>query len=51
MAERLTTMHQEKGREAQTALRVTERIALAAKEQREQLRVLGERTRRFGEDS
>jgi methyl-accepting chemotaxis protein len=51
MAERLTTMHQEKGREAQNALRVTERIATQAREQREQLRLIGERTRRFGEDS
>ncbi len=50
MAERLTTMHQEKGREAQNALRVTERIAAQAKEQREQLRQLAERTRRFGDE-
>jgi methyl-accepting chemotaxis protein len=50
MAERLTTMHQEKGREAQNALRVTERIATLAKEQRELLRNLGDRARRFGED-
>ena len=51
MAERLTTMHQEKGRDAQTALRVTERIATLAKDQREALRVLAEKTRRMGEDS
>lgn len=50
MAERLTTMHQEKGREAQNALRVTERIAAQARDQRELLRTLGERTRRFGEE-
>jgi methyl-accepting chemotaxis protein len=50
MAERLTTMHQEKGREAQNALRVTERIAAQAREQRELLRMLGERARRFGEE-
>jgi methyl-accepting chemotaxis protein len=50
MAERLNSMHQEKGREAQNALRVTERIATMAKEQREALRALAERTRRFGED-
>jgi methyl-accepting chemotaxis protein len=51
MAERLTTMHQEKGREAQNAQRVTERIAAQAKDQREALRALAERSRRFGEDS
>jgi methyl-accepting chemotaxis protein len=51
MAERLTTMHQEKGREAQNAQRVTERIATQAKEQRDALRALSERSRRFGEDS
>jgi methyl-accepting chemotaxis protein len=51
MAERLTTMHQEKGREAQNALRVTERIAAHAKEQREALRIIAERTRRFGENN
>jgi hypothetical protein len=51
MAERLTTMHQEKGRDAQNALRVTERIAAQAKEQREALRHLGERARRMGEDN
>jgi len=51
MAERLTTMHQEKGREAQNAQRVTERMAQQAKEQREALRALGERSRRFGEDN
>ena len=50
MAERLTTMHQEKGREAQNALRVTERIATLAKDQREVLRQLSDRARRFGED-
>jgi methyl-accepting chemotaxis protein len=50
MAERLTTMHQEKGREAQNALRITERIAAQAKDQREALRALSERTRRFGEN-
>jgi methyl-accepting chemotaxis protein len=50
MAERLTTMHQEKGREAQNALRITERIAAQAREQREQLRQLAERTRRFGDE-
>jgi methyl-accepting chemotaxis protein len=50
MAERLTTMHQEKGRDAQNALRVTERIATQAREQRELLRGLTDRTRRFGEE-
>ena len=49
MAERLTTMHQEKGREAQNALRVTERIAAQARDQREMLRTLSEKARRFGE--
>src|SRR6187551_3557538 len=50
MAERLTTMHQEKSREAQNALRVTERIATVSKEQRDVLRQLGERARRFGDE-
>jgi methyl-accepting chemotaxis protein len=50
MAERLTTMHQEKSREAQNALRVTERIAALSKEQRDLLRQVGERARRFGDD-
>jgi len=50
MAERLTTMHQEKSREAQNALRVTERIATLSKEQRDLLRQVGERARRFGDD-
>jgi methyl-accepting chemotaxis protein len=50
MAERLTTMHQEKSREAQNALRVTERIATLAKEQRDVLRQLGDRARRFGDE-
>jgi methyl-accepting chemotaxis protein len=49
MAERLTTMHQEKSREAQNALRVTERITALAKEQRDMLRALGEKARRFGD--
>jgi methyl-accepting chemotaxis protein len=49
MAERLTIMHREKGREAQNALRVTERIATLAKEQRDVLRALAERARHFGE--
>ena len=51
MAERLTTMHQEKSREAQNALRVTERMATLSKEQRERLRSLGDRTRRFGDET
>ena len=51
MAERLTSMHQEKSREAQNALRVTERMAQLAKEQRETLRVLSERARRFGDET
>jgi len=51
MAERLTTMHQEKSREAQNAVRVTERMGQLAKEQRDTLRVLGDRARRFGEES
>jgi methyl-accepting chemotaxis protein len=50
MAERLTTMHQEKGREAQNALRVTERMVTLSKEQRELLKGLGERARRFGNE-
>jgi methyl-accepting chemotaxis protein len=51
MAERLTSMHQEKGREAQNALRVTERMAQLAKEQRETLRALSDRARRFGDET
>jgi methyl-accepting chemotaxis protein len=50
MAERLTTMHQEKSREAQNALRVTERLVTLSKEQREMLRSLGDRARRFGDE-
>jgi methyl-accepting chemotaxis protein len=51
MAERLMTMHQEKSRDAQTALRVTERLAGLAKEQRDVLKGLSDRARRFGEES
>jgi methyl-accepting chemotaxis protein len=50
MAERLSTMHQEKGREAQNALRVTERMVTLSKEQRELLKSLGDRARRFGDE-